>query len=105
MLRSELDARAGECEHLQKKAAESSSRAFEESQKLQSELTEERGRSAQAKAEAGAAGRELSMLKTELEMRTKEIERLQVRVAESSRTANDELQRVQGQLAAQQRQA
>lgn len=101
VLKTELDSRTAECERLHAKVSEGSSRSFDEVQQLQGQLGEERGLTAQAKAEVAAGVRELSMLKTELDMRTKECERMQVKAMDTSRSSQEELQRAQSQLAAQ----
>jgi chromosome segregation ATPase len=56
--------------------AEDSSRSLDELQQLQTQLVEERNISAQVRAEASTTAREVSLLKTELEMRMNECERL-----------------------------
>jgi len=98
VMRAELDARTGEVERLHAKATEGTSRSREEVQSLQMQLGEERGAAVQARAEMQAATRELSVLKAELDMRTKECERLQSKSLESTRASHDEVQRMQRQL-------
>eukprot|EP00931_Biecheleriopsis_adriatica_P108476 TRINITY_DN827_c0_g1_i1.p1 TRINITY_DN827_c0_g1~~TRINITY_DN827_c0_g1_i1.p1 ORF type:complete len:1806 (-),score=585.02 TRINITY_DN827_c0_g1_i1:63-5480(-) len=104
LIKAELDARDVECKRLQERVAGSSEASQDELRRVQASLEQERTASAQARAEAGSAVREIANLKAELETRNAECGRLRGEVATAATTASsasatsEETRRLQAQL-------
>eukprot|EP00927_Polykrikos_kofoidii_P054227 TRINITY_DN48682_c0_g1_i1.p1 TRINITY_DN48682_c0_g1~~TRINITY_DN48682_c0_g1_i1.p1 ORF type:complete len:1726 (+),score=392.71 TRINITY_DN48682_c0_g1_i1:45-5180(+) len=97
-MKAELEAKTRECERLHAKAVDASAAAQEELSRSQAEVVQERGVATQSRAESAALSRDLSVLKAELDAKTRECERLHLQVAESLRAAEDEAGRLQAEL-------